>query len=118
VYSWRCGRKFAVVTFLLAGAAQAHAQSLAGPRPSVLWAAPSSPGLAPLSLPELAASSKTKGLLIGAIIGGAAAGFLGNRVCHAYGAKPGEGCLGQTLWWAALGGMLGGLIGASSESDS
>ena len=53
----------------------------------------------------------------GAAIGGSAAGFQGNRVCHAYGTTVADGCAGETLGWAAVGGMLGGLIGATAGSE-
>lgn len=49
---------------------------------------------------------------MGAGIGGLVSGLLGNRVCRAYSVSS-DGCAGDTVWWAVMGGMLGGLIGAS-----
>ena len=71
-----------------------------------------------MSYREAAPSPRQRGLLIGAIVGGLAAGILGNRVCHAYSATPGDSCIGDAFWWAVAGGMLGGLIGASAEAES
>jgi hypothetical protein len=56
-------------------------------------------------------------LLIGGVIGGLAGGFLGHKICRACGADT-DGCTGQALWWAAVAGMLGGLIGATSAGDA
>ena len=60
--------------------------------------------------------TRTEGLGIGFVIGGLVAGFLGYRACQAYSAL--GDCTGTALWWGAIGGMLGGLIGASSAGDS
>jgi hypothetical protein len=51
------------------------------------------------------------------MIGGLAGGFLGHKICRACGADT-DGCTGQALWWAAVAGMLGGLIGATSAGDA
>ena len=103
----------------LAPVGTVQAQSLPRPQPSVLWVAPRRPSVeisGPLLREE--PSSKQRGLLLGALIGGAVAGFLGNRVCRAYSATTADGCLGDTLWWAAGGAMLGGLIGATGSGGS
>jgi hypothetical protein len=106
------------VVAMLAGAGQVTAQVSPRPQPSVLWAVPSPESLNVSGhVLRQAASPKERGLLIGALFGGVAAGFLGNRVCHAYSATASDACVGDTLWWAALGGMLGGLIGATGAGE-
>jgi hypothetical protein len=119
MYSSRAWLVFPTTVIFIASAGQAEAQSFTKPQSSVLWAVPSIPDLgASGAVPQRAASSKGRGLLIGAIIGGVAAGFFGNRMCHAYSATAADACVGDTLWWAAVGGMLGGLIGATGSGES
>ena len=50
------------------------------------------------------------------LIGGLAGGFVGHKICRAFGSG-GGGCTGDALWWAAAAGMRGGLIGATSAED-
>jgi hypothetical protein len=89
----------ALLPALLRGA---DAQSVAAPRPSALWVravaeeAPSHGGsITPME----------RSLLIGATIGVVVSGVLGQAACRAYGAS--NGCGGETVWWAVMGGMLG-----------
>ena len=93
----------------------AEAQSITR-RPSMLWQPAAPMRQAPTYVRPADGSAKERGLLIGGVIGGVAAGILGNRICRAYGTT--GGCTGQTLWWAAAGGLLGGLIGATGAGDS
>jgi hypothetical protein len=80
----------------------------------VLWAAgrQDAPGA---HLEHARSVTRGEGFAIGATVGGVAAGFLGYRMCLAYSA-PGD-CWGTALWWAVLGGGLGGLIGASAGEE-
>ena len=116
------GSTWLVVLFCALGApGEAGAQAAPGPRASRLWLVPDAgrtEGAAHIQRSE--GSHKERGLLIGALVGGVGAALLGNQVCHAYGSSSTDGCAGTTLWWAALGGMLGGLIGAAGggEPDS
>lgn len=93
----------------------AEGQSVPRPHPSSLWSRTATVLGASDTLRQQVPSSKDKerGLLVGGLIGGVGAGILGNRVCHAYSAT--GDCTGQTLWWATLGGLLGGLIGATAR---
>jgi len=121
VYSPATWRLLAAVSALAAGG-KVEAQSLGGPRPSVLWAAPSmmnagpTAGVPAADVPARGAMSRSRGLAIGAVIGGLVAGFLGHRMCQAYSAA--DDCVGTALWWGAIGGMLGGLIGATAAGES
>jgi hypothetical protein len=121
VYCPATWRLLAAVTALAAGG-KAEAQSFGGPRPSVLWAAPSmmnagpAAGVPVVDVPAGGAMSRSRGLAIGAVIGGLVAGFLGHRMCQAYSAA--GDCVGTALWWGAIGGMLGGLIGATAAGES
>ena len=117
--SFPTGLRILGIAGMLAGAAaQVEAQTLSPPHASALWMVPATREIPPSARVSQSASSKGHGLLLGAVIGGLAAGFLGNRVCHAYGTTVADGCAGETLWWAAVGGMLGGLIGATAGSES
>ena len=111
------GRVLAALVLLTAPQGAAAAQAFPGPQPSLLWAT------APLADPApsddaaaRSAMSRSTGLQAGALVGGLAAGFLGYRVCQAYSAV--GDCTGDALWWAVLGAMLGGLIGASGAEES
>ena len=105
-----------VVSLLLAGAARpAAAQMLWGPHASPVWAAAVHRDRTAPAPPAARVASRTHGLAVGAVIGGLAAGFLGHRMCQAYSAT--GDCWGQALWWGAIGGMLGGLIGASAAGN-
>jgi hypothetical protein len=111
-------RALAATALAFACAGPAFAQSLAGPRPSALWMSVAASDTAPQRLLRSpGASTANRRLLIGAVIGGLAGGFLGHKICRAYGSDVG-GCTGTTLWWAAAAGMLGGLIGATSAEDA
>lgn len=106
---------FAGSILLLLRATPAPAQSIAAPRPSPLWAAAAHRAQAPDAARAGAAISRTNGLAVGFTIGGVVAGVFGYRMCQAYSAL--GDCLGTAFWWAAIGGMLGGLIGASAGED-
>ena len=60
--------------------------------------------------------TRAEGLGIGAAIGGLTAGILGYQVCQAYSAL--GDCLGNAFWWAAVGGLMGGLMGASAAGEN
>ena len=107
-------RRFITAALLLASALPSHAQ--AGPRPSILWAAARRSEVHSAGTVRLASTSRTDGLAIGAVVGGLVAGFLGHRMCQAYSAL--GDCWGQTLWWGAIGGMLGGLTGATAAGEN
>lgn len=109
----------ATIGLLFAHPVLGEAQALARPQPSALWAAPPTHNYgASASVGGRSPSAKQRGFLIGAIIGGVAAGFLGNKACRAFSAYTSDGCVGDTLWWATIGGMLGGLIGATGSGES
>ena len=103
---------FALALLILPSAVTA--QSVPRPAPSMLWSA------APADHAERTASmhrsiSRSEGFALGAVVGGLAAGFLGHRACKAYSAL--GDCGGAALWWAVVGGTVGGLIGASGGDD-
>ena len=110
-------RRIPALAILLAGAAPAAAQVPAPgrPQPSILWAAAAHRADLRDVGGARAITSRTDGLAVGAVLGGLVAGFLGHRACRAYGAT--GDCWGQALWWGAMGGMLGGLIGASAVEE-
>jgi hypothetical protein len=96
------------------GSPPVAAQVALRPAPSVLWAA------APYDahgsdMADFTSVSRGEGFAIGAAIGGLAGGFLGYRMCLAYSAL--GDCWGTALWWAVIGGGLGGLIGASAGEE-
>ena len=107
---WSClARRGMLALFLLPAAfGRTAAQSVAAPQPSALWVRPAMDSR-PVHAGSM--SPKERGLLIGATIGGLVSGVLGHAACRAYSSS--DGCAGETVWWAVMGGMLGGLIGAS-----
>ena len=111
-------RVLSVTAILLTYGLELRAQGITAPHPSLLWAAPSSRAAAGSGRALGAGPSpKERGFLLGALIGGVVTGFLGNRICRAYSATTPDACLGDTLWWAAGGAMLGGLIGATGSGN-
>lgn len=105
-----------ILCFLLFGSPPpVTAQAAIRPAPSVLWAAARQDARG-AHLEQARSVSRGEGFAIGATIGGLAAGFLGYRMCVAYSAL--GDCWGTALWWAVIGGGLGGLIGASAGDES
>ena len=87
--SSKCARRIWIALALsIASAGSLHAQAIAGPHPSTVWQRPAAKlSSNPARVKGRDLSPKTRGLLIGAVIGGLAAGFLGNRLCHEIGSS-------------------------------
>jgi hypothetical protein len=45
-------------------------------------------------------------------------GIAGHAICHRFGSNTADHCTGDTLWWGALGGALGLLIGAAADHEA
>jgi hypothetical protein len=91
------------------------AQTVVRPHASTLWAAvPSQPNAA---TSVSAGSGRGRGALLGALLGAALGGIAGHAICHRFGATA-DHCTGDTLWWGALGGALGLLIGAGADHEA
>lgn len=91
------------------------AQTVVRPHASALWAAvPSHPNAA---TSVSTGSGRGRGALLGALLGAALGGIAGHAICHRYGATA-DRCTGDTLWWGALGGALGLLIGAGADREA
>ena len=115
--SSRISWHLATLLILLVAVPPAAAQQRIGPQASLLWqAAPHREAGEAAGTGTRAIESRTDGLAIGALVGGVAAMFVGHRLCQAYSA--GDNCWNQALWWGVIGGMLGGLIGASGADES
>jgi hypothetical protein len=91
------------------------AQTVVRPDASALWAAvPSYPNAAKS---VSTGSGRGRGALLGPLLGAALGGIAGHAICHRYGATA-DRCAGDTLWWGALGGALGLLIGAGADREA
>jgi hypothetical protein len=92
------------------------AQCVPRPGPSALWSAAPRATLGAQSGALAGVMSRGDGFAIGAVVGALAAGVFGFGMCRVYGTE--GDCWGQAAWWGVLGGMVGGLIGASGGKDS
>jgi len=111
-------RALAAFALALACAGPAHAQALAGPRPSALWVRlPASDTSAATGVRVEKSSEATRRLLIGGAVGGLVGALVGHTFCRRYGSS-GNGCGGDALWWGTGAALLGGLIGATSAEDA
>jgi hypothetical protein len=91
------------------------AQTVVRPHASALWVAvPSHPSAA---TSVSAGPTRAKGALLGALLGAAVGGIAGHAICHRFGSTA-DRCTGDTLWWGALGGALGLLVGAAADREA
>lgn len=94
----------------------ATAQTIVRPHASALWVAvPSDPGAAAT---RPVGTAQARGALIGGVVGAVVGGIAGHAICRRFGSNSTDGCTGDTLWWGALGGALGLLIGASAGHEA
>jgi hypothetical protein len=92
------------------------AQTVVRPHASALWVAVPSHTSAATSVS--AGSARAKGALLGALLGAALGGLAGHTICHRFGSNTADHCTGDTLWWGALGGALGLLVGAAADREA
>jgi hypothetical protein len=99
---------------LAAGPRPASAQTIAHPQPSVVWVGP--PSRVPVDTAESKKSEQSRDALIGGVLGAVAGAIAGHALCRRYGAS--GDCTGTTLYWGALFGAIGMLIGAVHGYDA
>jgi hypothetical protein len=103
-----------LLVVLAAGPGQASAQAIARPHASVLWAG--APSRVQVDTAEAKKSEQSRDALIGGVLGAVAGATAGHEFCRRYGAS--GDCTGTTLYWGALFGAIGLLIGAAHGYDA
>jgi hypothetical protein len=91
-------------------------QSVVRPHASVLRVAP--PSYPSAAMTGSAGSARSTGALLGGLLGATAGAISGHAICHRFGSNTADHCTGDTLWWGALGGALGLLIGATADREA
>jgi cobalamin synthase len=103
-----------LLVVLAAGPRPARAQAIARPHSSVLWAG--APSRVQVDTGEVKKSEQSRDALIGGVLGAVAGAIAGHAACRRFGAS--GDCTGATLYWGALFGAIGLLIGAAYGYDA